>query len=141
MLIHVRVRKPHAMCEKAIWPYPNFNLFYLFWIKCEPCPSKINRWQLVRNIPPGTKISKKDNNSLIRKHFIQTFFFCIVIHVLCLQNMMRSYPIVFHIQKCKILVDNPPISFITQFIINHNWNLGMVCDLIWTSYGQNFVHD
>jgi hypothetical protein len=40
-----------------------------------PCPSIINNYQLMRDVPPGNDFLKKDKNSLNMKITIHVFFF------------------------------------------------------------------
>jgi hypothetical protein len=49
----------------------------------DPCPSKTNKCLLVREIPLGINLLKKDNHYLNKKLVIHAFD-CIIMHVLVL---------------------------------------------------------
>jgi len=57
------------------------------WVKWWPCPSKINKCQLMRDIPLGIHLLKKNKNSLNKKLIIHALF-CIIIQILHLQSLI-----------------------------------------------------
>jgi hypothetical protein len=73
------------VCDgSVIMSNPNYFAYFIaFRVTWLPCPSRINKCWLVKDIPPQTNFLKKDKNSLNKKIIIHVFFALPYMYLVC----------------------------------------------------------